>query len=167
MEQLDFDGSERFCIFQCHEQWYGISALDVQGVSPRPEIRSVPNSDPVLSGVSHLHNIFMPVVSLQALAQINYEQTANSQQQLLTLLGPSGPWGVLIDQVISLAPLEVSISNFSNANDQWSKVLSGSASYRNQVVQILDANALYQYADSMLNRFWSNSVSTDAELLFS
>lgn len=167
MEQFDFDGSERFCIFQCHEHWYGISALDVQGVSPRPEIRSVPNSDPVLSGISHVHNNFMPVVSLRALAQINYEQDSNSQQQLLTLPGPPGPWGVLIDQVISLAPLEVSISNFSNANDQWSKVLSGSASYRNQVVQILDAKALYQYADSMLKRFWNSSITTDAELLVS
>ena len=167
MEQLDFDGSERYCIFQCHNQWYGISALDVQGVSPRPEIRSVPNSDPVLSGISHLHNNFVPVISLRALAQINYEHDSQSQQQLLTLPGPPGPWGVLIDQVISLAPLEVSISSFSNANDQWSKVLSGSASYRNQVVQILDAKALYQYADSMLTRFWDNSVLTEAKLLVS
>jgi chemotaxis signal transduction protein len=165
MEQLDFDGSERYCIFQCHEQWYGISALDVQGVSPRPEIRNVPNSDPVLSGVSHLHNNFVPVVSLRALAQINYEQDSESQQQLLTLPGPTGPWGVLIDQVISLAPLEVSISSFSNASDQWSKVLSGSASYRNQVVQILDAKALYQYASSMLERFWQHSTSGESTLL--
>jgi chemotaxis signal transduction protein len=109
----------------------------------------------------------VPVISLRALAQINYEQEPDSQNQLLTLPGPPGPWGVLIDQVVSLAPLEVSISSFSNANDQWSKVLSGSASYRNQVVQILDAKALYQYADSMLKRFWNNGVSTEAELLIS
>ena len=165
MEQLDFDGSERYCIFQCHSQCYGISALDVQGVSPRPQIRSVPNSDPVLSGISHVHNNFLPVVSLRALAQISYEHDSESQQQLLTLPGPQGPWGILIDQVISLAPLEVSISNFSNANDQWSKVLAGSASYRNEVVQILDAKSLYQYASSMLGRFWQHSVSAEAPLI--
>ena len=165
MEQLDFDGSERFCVFQCHNQWYGISALDVQGVSPRPSIRNVPNSDPVLYGISHLHNHFVPVISLRALAQISYEEDSNSQQQLLTLPGPPGPWGILIDQVISLAPLEVSISSFSNAGDQWSKVLSGSASYRNQIVQILDAKALYQYANSMLDRFWQNSTATESKVL--
>ena len=167
MEQFDFNGSERFCVFQCHDQWYGIPALDVRGVSPRPRIRSVPNSDPFLCGVSHLHNKFIPIVSLQALAQINYQQDSQAQQELLTLLGPAGPWGVLIDQVIALAQLEVSISNFKNADDQWTKVLAGSASYRNQVVQILDAKSLYQYVASMLDRFWQDGHQSNTQLLVS
>ena len=163
----ELNGSDRFCIFQCHDQWYGISALDVRGVSPRPDIRSIPNSDPILCGISHLQNEFVPIVSLRALSEINYELDGDSEQQLLTLPGPPGPWGILIDQVITLAPLEVSISNFTNHEDQWTKVMVSSASYQNHAVQILDAQALYQYAASMLDRFWQDSLPTESELVVS
>ena len=165
MTNIEINDSERFCIFRCQDQCYGLPALDVRGVSPRPVIRPVPNSDPTLAGISHVQNEFIPVVSFRALSQVSYSSDAGADQQLLTLPGPSGAWSMLIDQVITLAPLEVSFSSFSCHNDRWSKVVVGSADHRGEVVQILDANALYQYAAGLLEEFWQTDLNEATHLV--
>ena len=114
----------------------------------------------MLKGLCHLQNEFFPVVSLQALTQIQYETAPDSEQQLLIINGPQGAWGLLIDQAVTLAVLEASISTFSNHQDQWSKVTLGSASYQNQVLQILDPTAIYAYASNLLNMFWQSAGTT-------
>ena len=158
--QLALDNSERFCVFQSGGSWFGIPALAVKSVVPRPVITSTPHSDPILKGLCHIQNEFLPVVSLQALTQIQYETSPDAEQQLLIILGPQGPWGLLIDQAVSLAVLETSISTFSNQQDQWSKATLGSATYQNQVLQILDPAAIYEYASNLLNMFWQSAGTT-------
>jgi len=164
MNQLALDNSERYCVFQSGGSWFGIPALAVKSVVPRPAITPTPHSDPILKGLCHLQNEFFPVVSLQALTQIQYETSPDAEQQLLIILGPQGPWGLLIDQAMSLAVLETSISTFSNHQDQWSKVTLGSATYQNQVLQILDPTAIYEYASNLLNMFWQSAGTTENQL---
>lgn len=164
MNQLALDNSERYCVFQSGGSWFGIPALAVKSVVPRPEITPTPHSDPILKGLCHLQNEFFPVVSLQALTQIQYETSPDAEQQLLIILGPQGPWGLLIDQAVSLAVLEASISTFSNHQDQWSKVTLGSATFQNQVLQILDPTAIYEYASNLLNMFWQTAGTTEHHL---
>lgn len=164
MNQTALDNSERYCVFRSGDSWLGIPALAVRNVVPRPEITPTPHSDPMLKGICHIQNEFMAVVSLQALTQIQYDTLPNAEQQLLTILGPQGPWGLLIDEAISLAVLETSISSFSNQQDQWSKVTVGSATYRNQVLQILDPNAIYSYAANLLDKYWQSAGQDEFQL---
>ena len=155
--QLALDNSERFCVFRSGGIWFGIPALAVRSVAPRPEITPAPHSDPMLKGLCHIQNEFIAVVSLQALTQIQYETLPDAEQQLLTILGPQGPWGLLIDEAVSLAVLETSISTFSNHQDKWSKVTVGSATFQNQVLQILDPTAIYTYASDLLDMYWQSA----------
>ena len=164
MNQLDLDNSERYCVFQSGGSWFGIPALAVRSVVPRPEITPTPHSDPMLKGLCHIQNEFIAVISLQALTQIQYETLPDAEQQLLTILGPQGPWGLLIDQAVSLALLETSISTFSNQQDKWSKVTLGSATYDNQVLQILDPAAIYSYASNLLDMYWQNAGQPEHQL---
>jgi chemotaxis signal transduction protein len=158
MNQLTFDNSERYCVFQCADRWYGIPALAVRSIVPVPNITPAPYSDPILEGVVHLQNEFLPVVNLRALTEIQYDTVAEtSEQQLAVLLGPQGAWGLIIDRADSLASLEVALSEISNHQDRWAKTVFGSASYRNNILQILDADALYQYAESLIGGFWQGN----------
>ncbi len=165
MTQITLDNSERFCVFRSGDCWYGIPALAVRSVVPRPKMTCLPYSDPILTGLCHLQNEFIPVISLQALTQIQYERSADAEQQLLIMLSPQGSWGLLIDQAVTLAALETSISTFSNRQDKWSRVTIGSASFQNQVLQILDLSAMYHYVASLLDMFWQCAEQTERQLI--
>ncbi len=164
MSQLSLDHSERFCVFRSGGIWFGIPALAVRSVSPRPEITPAPHSDPMLKGLCQIQNEFIAVVSLQALTQIQYETLPDAEQQLLTIIGPQGPWGLLIDEAVSLAVLETSISTFSNHQDNWSKVTLGSATFQSQVLQILDPTAIYFYASNLLDMYWQSAGQPEFQL---
>lgn len=164
MNRRTLDDSERYCVFSSDDRWYGLPALSVRSIVPCPELTPVPFSDPILMGISHIRNEFLPIVSLQALTQIQYESSSETEKQVMVLLGPNGPWGLLIDQAESLATLETSISNFSNHQDRWTKATLGTASYQNQVLQILDPHAVYEYAASLIDGFWANSGANELQL---
>jgi chemotaxis signal transduction protein len=163
MPNLDFENSERFCVFQSGEACFGIPALAVRHVAPRPALTPIPQSDPILLGLGHVQNEFLPVVSLRALTQVQYEHSQELEKQLLVLIGHQGAWGLLIDQVITLAPLETSYSSFTTQEDRWSVVHVGSASYLDQFLQILDPVALYQYAAGLLEVFWQDACQVQVE----
>ena len=46
----------------------------------------------------------------------------------------------------------------------YSKVTLGSATYQNQVLQILDPTAIYEYASNLLNMFWQSAGTTEHQL---
>ena len=152
----DSPQDDRYCVFQSGENGYGIPALSVLRVTERPQLTGMPQSDPVLRGVCHMQNEFLPVFSLIALSQIQYERSHIAEQQLLVLPGPNGNWGLLIDEALGLADLEISISTLSTQDDAWSKVVSGSATFKNQVLQIIDPAAVHDYANNLLNMFWQD-----------
>lgn len=163
MSNLDFENSERFCVFRSSDTWLGIPALAVRRVEPRPQLTPIPQSDPILLGLAHLQNEFVPVVSLRALTHVQYENSTQLEKQLLVLAGHHGAWGLLIDQVVTLAPLETSYSSFTTQEDRWSAVTVGSATYRDQVLQILEPLALYRYAAGLLEVFWQDGTQVESE----
>ena len=156
MKTLDLNEAQKYCIFECNDNWFGFSSLYIRGVIPRPEITALPHSDPVVLGVAHVQNEFLPVISLRALLDVQYESTDN-QQQMMIMSNNQLSWGLLIDRAIGLSELEVSISMLPDHEDMWSKVVTGSASYSNQVLQVLDPDAVYAYAQNLLKRYWNDS----------
>lgn len=164
MSQNNLDDNGRCCVFRSGENWFGIGALAIRGIVPRPDIAELPHADASLKGVCHIQNEFIPVLSLRALSSIQYETSADSEQQLAILLSPQGMWGLLIDEATTLAELEISISNFSDESDPWSRVVIGSASWNDQVLQILDPLAVHQYASRLLEMYWESSEQIQPQL---
>ena len=160
MNQLQLDNSERYCVFQCADRWYGVPALSVRSIVPLPTITTAPYCDPILAGIVHLQNEFLPVVNLKSLTEIQYDQNEATEQQLAVLLGPDGAWGLSIDRAETLASLEVAFTEIANEQDRWARAVLGSASYQNQILQILAPVALYEYASSLIGGFWQESEST-------
>ena len=65
---------------------------------------------------------------------------------------------------VALAALETSISTYSDLQNSWSKVTVGSASFQNQVLQVLDPHSMYQYASKLLDLFWQSDELPEYQL---
>jgi chemotaxis signal transduction protein len=165
MKTIDVEQSERYCVFQMGDEWFAFPALAIRSVVPRPILTPVPYSDPVLQGLCHLQNEFLPVFSLRALINSVHDPSAHSEQQLMLMMGlqgpwGNGPWGLLIDRAVALVPLETSISSYSNCDDNWSRVIVGSATYSSHVLQVLDAKTIFQYVSNLLEMHWQPATSS-------
>ena len=157
MSHSTIDQSERHCVFCCDDQWFGITAMSVRTIVPCPEVTQVPFSDPILVGLCQIQNEFIPIVSLRALTQLQYEPASKTAQQIMVLNGPAGPWGLLVDRATTLATLEISISSYSQDQDRWAKAILGSATFQQHVLQILDPDAVFEYAHQLIDGYWENS----------
>ena len=158
MKPFDVESSEKYCIFQNGDCWFCFPALAVQNVSARPAIAPVPLSDPILRGTCHIHNEFLATFSLEALASLPSASPAGAEQQMIVINGPCGAWGLLVDKVSGLAPLEISLSPRTELDGGWSAVVIGSASYLGTIVQVLDPANLYRLAQTRLENFWEQSA---------
>lgn len=150
--------SDRYCVFQTANHWYAFPALDIRRVVPRPAVSRVPFCDPTLKGVAHLQNEFVPVLSLRSLMDAQHDLSRDQEPQLMVLSGSQGPWGLLIDRAVALAPLELSIASVDQITGPGSRVVLGSASYGNHVLQVLDAEAVCEYAAELLHGFWQSTA---------
>ena len=110
----------------------------------------------MLCGIGYSQNEFIPIVSLRSLMQAQYETAADGGRQVMILLGAHGPWGLRIDRALALASLEISYSSYSSHDDNWSRVVVGSATYLKHIVQVLDPIAIYQYASRLLEMYWQD-----------
>ena len=165
MKQLDIDNSEKVCVFRIGDDWFGVPALSVRSITPRPQISDVPYSDPTLAGLCHVHNEFIPVFSLLALIQAHYQSTNDGQQQLLIINGQQGPWGLLVDHVVALSQLDISLAPYDEGSEKWSTISQGTATFREQVIQIIDPAALYQYGSHLIEMFWQGALeSSDGDV---
>lgn len=163
MANLNLDDAQKYCVFQSEESWFGIPCLSVRSIIPRPSVTRMPFSDPVLKGVSHIQNEFMPIFSLRSLFNVQYEAN-DAEQQLMIFCGTPSPWGLLIDRAVGLAELEPSYSAAATNEEQhWSKVVVGSASWSNHVLQVLDPEAILSYALKLMDSYWSDATRLQVE----
>lgn len=162
-QRLNLDEAQKYCVFESNENWFSLPSMNIRGVIPRPAITPLPQSDPVVVGVSHVQNEFLPVISLRSLMEIQYEARDSSEQHLMIMTANQTSWGLLIDRAVGLSTLEVSVSTLADPEDTWSKVVIGSASYTNQVLQVLDPEAIYLYAVGLLGRYWSDAARFESE----
>ena len=157
------DDGERYCVFRQASHWYAFPATDVLQVAPVPHIVHVPDADPVLAGLCHSRNEFLPVLRLHSLVgQLRAEDP--SEQQLLVMRGSQGPWALLVDRVSGLETLEVSLNYESSASGDWAAAITGSATLRKELVRVLDARRVYSLSESVLQSRWSNADSAPQEI---
>ncbi len=164
--QTALENVDRYCVFKSGDGWFGVPALAVHAVVPRLKISRIPCSDPILRGLGHIQNEFVPVISFQSLTEVQYETTPDREQQILLIDGPQGRWGLLIDQAVTLASLEPSFATVSDHENGWSRVTAGSASFQQRVIQVLDPVAMFHYAANLLGMYWQSDVASEKNNTF-
>ena len=155
LSSVDLQTCERYCVFQYGDACFGVLATTVREVALRPKVSVVPGAGSMLVGLCHLRNEFLPVVQLRdGVFDVN---SSSQNQQIVVVSAAGGSWALLVDRVIGLVPLEVSLSSEGSSAIGWSSSVMGSASLDDQIVQVLDANALFRYFDASLSQSWKNT----------
>ena len=149
---------DKYCIFRQSAHWYGLSALSVLEVAVAPDLVSIPNSDPVLAGLTHLRSEFLPVVQLPTLAHEPRTEDVG-EQQLLVVDGVQGPWGLLVDHVAGLESLEVSPSHDMPIADDWAAASTGSATSNSRLIRVLDARRVFFLVERTLQHHWESHAA--------
>ncbi|MCA9080310.1 MAG: chemotaxis protein CheW, partial [Planctomycetaceae bacterium] len=119
-------------------------ALPVHGlrqVLQQPRLVSVPGTHPVLRGLCHERGEFLPVLGLGELLPQDQQV---EEHRLLIVDGPEGGWGVLVEDVESLARLESTSELRQTPENPWETALIGWASWQDQKVHVLDVQRFQQ-----------------------
>lgn len=153
MSDLREQSGDRYCLFRSGNMWFAVPALTVREVSYRPRMVSVPGSPQLLAGLCHFRNEFLATLSLRPLSGA-YEVCESLEAQIIVLNGDNCAWGLLVDEVISLAPLEPSVGSYSAEDDGWSELIAGWATYGDHSVRVLDPQAIYDRAAEVIQTSW-------------
>lgn len=159
--QNETNQHDHFCIFRCQMEVLAIFANHVRSVSPQPEVTPIPFSDSCLVGMAYVHKEFIPVFDLEPLMNANESQTQADKNLLLVSLDDCD-FGLLVDQVLGLESLEISYNGSTKENNDWTSVLSGSATYRDQFVSVINSLSLAQ----LLNDHMQGEWRTTEQLVF-
>ena len=148
--------ADRYCIFQNENELSALNSLSVRHIVDTFEVTPVPVCDPCLYGLTQARSEIIPVFRWKSLMRMDCADTNHNANHLIILESNSGPWAFTVDRVLDLASLEVGSHTVTERSQGWKKVMMGNASYKNQIVQVMDANQLLQYIENLLNSFWDN-----------
>ncbi len=152
MNDNDLKACDRHCVFRAAGSTFAVSGLLVCEIAERPPLVAVPDAPDVLAGLCHFRNEFLPVLDLAHLVG-TVSPDSQAAEYILVLTGHDGQWALLIDRGLALEPLEISYA----ATEGAAQVLVGTASHREDVVQVLDADMMYQQAVSLLEGCWQSA----------
>jgi chemotaxis signal transduction protein len=147
---------EKYCVFERGGALFAILGTSVREVGLRPKISTVPGSHPMLAGLGHVRNEFLPFLQLNE--STGHDKSAGQESQTVIMSGDNGPWGLLVDRVIDLLPLDVSLCSDKQGGQGWLAAAMGSATLDHRVVRVLDERALYRHVTETLNRYWAREL---------
>jgi len=170
MTENSTNHDHRFCVFQCRSETLALAATHVRSVSPQPEVTTVPFNDSAMLGIAYLQKEFVPVYELIRLMG-SQDRQPNDGRQLLLLSLDDGDFGLLVDQVLGLEPLEISYTGLQNGTGEngqrdWSSIVTGAATYHDQFVSVVDPAALAQMLGTRLTDRWQDfeqMISSETE----
>jgi len=149
MPSVEAVSCEKYCLLRRGESWFGVPAFMVREITLAENMVPVPGTPDILAGLCHMRCEFVPVLDVPALS-LQRQAPASPAEKLLVLSGAQGPWGLIVDEVETLQPLEVAVTADARGDDPWSAAVMGSSTYRDRVVHVLDPNALYRAAENAL-----------------
>lgn len=151
-----------YCVFRRGLTWLALPAMSVREALPQPEMVFVPGTPKTFEGLCHVRSEFIAVLNLD---YVLATQSHSRDQIMLVLDDCDGPWGLLVDEVSSLVPLEVSDAPDDAFSESPSAVI-GWATARDRVIQVLDQNRIRETATHELAAIWerANEAGSDDEL---
>jgi chemotaxis signal transduction protein len=152
MSGFDLQPGHTHCVFRRGTSWFALPALSVREVLSRPSIVIVPHARSPLTGLCHVRSEFLPVLNLGPLFG---EEAAflSTESQMVVIEAAEGNWGLLVDQVVALTSLETSVAPEGSSNS-WSAAVLGWATYRDQVVRVVEPGVYYRLAEVELDAGW-------------
>lgn len=147
--------SDQYCVCSVGGTGIAVPALGVREIMERPEVFAVPAVGRLLVGLCHVRNEFVPVVSVGHVLGQGHAADA-TRESLVVMNGAEGPWAFTIDQAHAVEPLETAHVRDAGGDDELSSIITGTATFRDGVVRVLDPESLYRIAVAVLNDEWNS-----------
>lgn len=148
---------EQYCVFQSDGAVWGVCASSVREIVNAVPFVGVPRSPSQLVGICHLRTEFLPVLELRSLIG-ELIQDPTPAEQLLVFDGSEGPWGLPVQRARSLQVLDVSLHHSRSEYDNPSAAVLGTATFRDEVIRVIDATRLYRVAVETLDSHWGGNI---------
>lgn len=145
------------CVFRHGPTWLALPATAVREVLPRPEMVAVPGTSREFVGLCHVRSEFIPVLNLNSVLP---DSRQSGEHVMLILEDPDGPWALLVDQVTSLQPLEISDAPECDSAGPEAAII-GWATLNDTVIQVLDQSRIRQFAEYRLSCVWHSGTGVD------
>ena len=149
----DLHASHAHCVFRRGSSWFAFPVESVREVMFRPPIVPIPLAGTILVGLCHIRSDFLPVLNLHMFLAEDVTRLS-AEKQLLVMSGVDGDWGLLVDQVVDLESLEISLNSDADSDGATSGIVVGWATYRDQVVRVLDPIRFDRFARQVLQVSW-------------
>lgn len=146
--------NDHYCVFQAENSIWAIAAASVREIADTAPIVVVPEAPPEIVGVCHIRMEFVPVLSLPGLlGEAGGDQ--ETADFLLILDSGEGPWALPIERALSLHTLEIAVGETAMDAQLRSSGILGTATFRDQVLRIVDTSWLYRRAHEIIEEHWS------------
>jgi chemotaxis signal transduction protein len=149
--------NDQYCVFQANDSVWAIAAASVREIADTAPIVVVPEAPSEVVGVCHIRMEFVPVLSLPGLLGEAGGDRQNAAF-LLILDGGEGPWALPIQRALSLHTLEIAVGEAALDGQRRSTGILGTASFRDQVLRIVDASWLYRRAHDLIENHWKREL---------
>lgn len=146
--------NDQYCVFQAENSIWAVAAASVREIADTAPIVNVPEAPPEVVGVCHIRMEFVPVLSLPGLLG-EAGGDRESADFLLILDGSEGRWALPIQRALSLHPLEIAVGEAATDANPRSSGILGTATFRDQVLRIVDASWLYRRAHDVMEKHWN------------
>lgn len=149
--------NDHYCVFQTDDAVWAIAAASVREIADTAPIVIVPGAPAEVVGVCHIRMEFVPVLSLPGLlGEAGSDQ--RTAEFLLILDGGEGPWALPIQRALSLHTLEIAVGETATDGQLRSTGVLGTASFRDEVLRIVDASWLYRRAHEVIESHWKSEL---------
>jgi len=146
MEELtikSFDATQ-YIVIRLGVEQYGIDIQYVDNIVRMQNITRVPKVAKYINGVINLRGEVIPVMSIRLKMGYEVDEFTKNTRIIILKLEQHGTIGIIVDEVkevVTLANEEIEKFSFDN-KDEKSAWLSGIGKFNNQLISLLDLNAV-------------------------
>lgn len=149
---------ERHCLFRNGGTGFAVPARQVREVSFPPPLVPIPGAPPLLAGICHFRNEFLPVLQWPVLT--NKKGPTAAPTQLLIFEGREGSWALQVDRVTGLEDIEITPATETGYSPGEEEMVVGWGTFRHHSVRVIDSELLYQTARRLLREVWRPETMT-------
>lgn len=147
-----------FCIFGVGDSTFAASATQIREIASKPDYSAIPCKSANLAGLWHEGTEFLPIIRLPFQSDLRPDR----ETQVLVIDSLQGHWGLLVDQVITVAEIDYAVAGETNESE-WSSAVLGMATWENRSVRVLQLDAVYRITEQILKRDCDLQFSSQIE----
>lgn len=136
---------DHHCIFEVAGELFSTPAIQIREIVSKPKYAKVPCANTLIAGLWHEGSEFIPLIRLPFQDGFN----PSNESQVLVVNNATTAWGLLVDRVLTIAPMECSTST-ENEDAEIRQVLKGKSIWEGQPLRVVDVSVIYLMIEKTL-----------------